>query len=288
MPSPRIIIMGHLSREGVPQQIEQLRDWFSRRVEVAWIGSTHDQPPPLEGAVLCVVFGGDGTILAAARALVGRNLPLLGVNMGKLGFLAEFNVEHLQKHFDDILAGKVQPTRHMLLQMCVRSSQGKPFSSPVANDVAISAGPPFRMIHLMLSQGGRPIVQYHGDGLIVSTPTGSTAYNMSAGGPIMEPTLEAIALTPIAPHSLTIRPIVVRSDRLLNIAAVKVNPGTMAIVDGQLSAPLCEGDQVTISRLEQDLLIVPHPGRTFFQTLTGKLQWGRSPHESPDARPAGG
>ena len=286
MPTPRILIMGNLQREGVRQQIDQLHDWFSQRAEVAWVGSTHDQPPQVPGALLCVVFGGDGTLLAAARAMAGSNLPLLGVNMGKLGFLAEFSVEHLRKHFDDILAGKITPTRHMLLEMRVNSCQSGPFTSAVANDVAISAGPPFRMIQLMLSQQGRPIVQYNGDGLIVSTPTGSTAYNMSAGGPIMEPTLEAVAVTPIAPHSLTVRPIVVRSDRELIVTALKVNAGTMAIVDGQIRTPLCEGDQVFIRRLGQDLLILPHPGRTFFQTLTSKLQWGRSPQDQPPPGPA--
>jgi NAD+ kinase len=286
MPTPRILIMGNLQREGVRQQIDRLHDWFSQRAQVAWVGSTRDKPPQVPGALLCVVFGGDGTLLAAARAMAGSNLPLLGVNMGKLGFLAEFSVEHLRRHFDDILAGKVAPTRRMLLQMRVSSCQGGPFTSAVANDVAISAGPPFRMIQLMLSQQGRPIVQYNGDGLIVSTPTGSTAYNMSAGGPIMEPTLEAVAVTPIAPHSLTVRPIVVRSDRELIVTALKVNAGTMAIVDGQISTPLCEGDQVLIRRLGQDLLILPHPGRTFFQTLTSKLQWGRSPQDQPPPGPA--
>ena len=283
MAGPRVIIMGHLSRDGVGAQIDQLRDWFAQRCQVVWVGSTHDRLPELSDVSLCVVFGGDGTLLAAARMVAPMGIPLLGVNMGKLGFLAEFNVEHLQKHFDDILAGRLPPAKRMLLQMQVRSCsrKGKPFVSPVANDVAISAGPPFRMIHLMLCQAGQEIVHYYGDGLIVSTPTGSTAYNLSMGGPIIEPTLDAVALTPIAPHSLTVRPIVVRSDLELTVRAMKVNHGTCAIVDGQINTPLCEGDQVSIARLDQPLLIIPHPGRSFFQTLTRKLQWGLSPHAPP-------
>ena len=237
---------------------------------------------------LLVVLGGDGTLLATARALNRKPVPILAVNMGGLGFLTVITREDLYPTLELLLAGHAQIERRVQIEGELVRADEVISSFLALNDVVLNKGAIARIIDFDVLVDGKLISTYKADGLIVSTPTGSTAYNMSAGGPIMEPTLEAIALTPIAPHSLTIRPIVVRSDRPLNIAAVKVNPGTMAIVDGQLSAPLCEGDQVTISRLEQDLLIVPHPGRTFFQTLTGKLQWGRSPHESPDARPAGG
>jgi NAD+ kinase len=197
--------------------------------------------------------------------------------MGKLGFLAEFNVAHMKKHLPDVLSGKIAPASRMMLEVRVQSCDNK-FASPVANDLAISAGAPFRMIDLHVGQNGRQIAQYLGDGLVVSTPTGSTGYNMSAGGPIIEPTLDAIVITPLAPHSLSMRPIVVGADGPISITAARVNPGTVVMVDGQLTSKLCDGDTMEIRRAPYVAKIIPHPGRFFFDTLTNKLQWGTSPH----------
>ena len=279
MARKRILILGNMAKSGLAEQIEALRPWFEQRVEIVDVMSSRDAVSErARSADLCVVFGGDGTLLAAARLLAAADVPLLGVNMGKLGFLAEFNVEHMQKHFDDILAGKVAPTERMMLNVCVSECSKHSFSSPAANDVAISAGQPFRMIDLNVARGGYQIARYLGDGVVISTPTGSTGYNMSAGGPIMEPTLDAVAITPIAPHSLSMRPIVARSDQPIRITATRVNPGTSLIVDGQVSSGLCDGDTVEVSRAAYPSRIIPHPGRSFFGTLSNKLQWGQSPH----------
>lgn len=278
----KVFILGNMAKQGIAEQIEHLRPWFEQRAEIVAV-SPANQPPPEEArsAELAVVFGGDGTLLSAARMLAGLSMPMLGVNMGKLGFLADFSVDDLKKHFDVILAGDVPPTERMMCDVTVYggAADGLPkFVSPVANDVAISAGEPFRMIDLRVDQAGNEIAQYRGDGLIVSTPSGSTGYNMSAGGPIVEPTLEAITITPIAPHTLALRPIVVRSDQVIRVTAVKVNHGTTLIIDGQVSCLLAEGDVVQIRRAPRGLLIVPHPGRSFFKTLSTKLHWGRSPY----------
>ena len=281
MARKRILILGNMDKPGLAAQIEQLRPWFEQRAEVLAVVASRDRVPERASAAdLCVVFGGDGTLLAAARMLAGAGVPLLGVNMGKLGFLAEFDVEHMKKHFDDILAGSVQPTERMMLQVCIACGKQQRFCSPAANDVAISAGAPFRMIDLHVTQAGQQIAQYLGDGLIVSTPTGSTGYNMSAGGPILEPTLDAVTITPIAPHTLSLRPIVIRSDQPIRITAEQVNAGTAVIVDGQISCALASGDTVEVSRSAHGAKIIPHPGRPFFMTLAGKLQWGRSPHHT--------
>ena len=274
----RVLIMGNMSRPGVAEQIEALRPWFDEHCQiVAVTPAWGDLPANADQADLCIVFGGDGTLLAAARKLNNANVPMLGVNMGKLGFLAEFNVEHLKKHFDDILAGKVPATARMMLNARLSTCDAASFSSPAANDVVVSAGPPFRMIYLHVSQGGREVAQYRGDGLIVSSPNGSTGYSMAAGGPIMEPTLDAISITPIAPHSLTLRPIVVRSDQTISIRAMRVNAGSAVIIDGQITHSLCEGDTVEVERAPHALKIIPHPGRDYFQTLSQKLHWGQAP-----------
>ena len=279
MARKKILILGNMTKPGVKREIEALRPWFMRRVQVLGEAPTDGKLPRcFHRADLAIVFGGDGTLLAAARMLAGTGMPMLGVNMGKLGFLAEFNVEHMKKHLREILAGKLQPTRRMMLRAEIVSGGKSVFHSLAANDVAISAGPPFRMIDLHVAQEEVQIAQYFGDGLVVSTPTGSTGYNLSAGGPVLQPTMDAIAITPVAPHSLSMRPLVVRSDLSIRITATRVNPGTTAIIDGQISCPLKSGDVVEVCRAEEPMRLVPHPGRPFFKLLSEKLQWGRSPH----------
>ena len=201
MPAKKtILILGNMVKPGVAEQIEALRPWFVRRAKVLAVRRASDRlPKELRKADLCVVFGGDGTLLTAARALSGSGVPMLGVNMGKLGFLAEFNVEHMQKHFGDILSGRVAPAERMMLEVSVENCARHRFRSPAANDVAISAGKPFRIIDLHVAQGRQEIARYLGDGLVVASPTGSTGYNMSVGGPILEPSLDALVISPIAP-----------------------------------------------------------------------------------------
>ncbi len=277
----KILILGNMTKPGVGEQIDSLRDWFASKGEIIAIAPA-DEPldDVARSADLAIVFGGDGTLLSAARMLAGATVPLLGVNMGKLGFLAEFDVEHLQRHLDEILAGEIKPVERMMMEITACGCEGEQFSSPVANDVAISSGPPFRMIDLTVRQGEEMIARYLGDGLVVSTPSGSTGYNMSAGGPILEPTLDAVTITPIAPHTLSLRPIVVRSDKPIRIEAINVNEGTTVIVDGQVSCSLARGAAVEIRKAARGALIIPHPGRGFFQTLAEKLNWGQSPHHS--------
>ena len=282
MARKKVLVVANSVRPAVAEQVQSLRPWLDEQVEVLDVVPVH-QPVPAQAAKeadLCLVFGGDGTLLAAARMLAGSGVPLLGVNLGKLGFLAEFDVEHMQKHLEEVLTGKITPTERMMLSVRITNCRRHAFESPVANDVVFAAGQPFRMIELLVERGDEEIARYPGDGLIVSTPTGSTAYNMSAGGPIMEPTLDAIAITPLAPHSLTMRPLVVASFQVLRITAVRVNSGSAAIVDGQISTGLCSGDVVEIRKAAAPARIISHPGRPFFDTLTRKLQWGRSPHDA--------
>ena len=276
-----VIILGNMAKPLVSEKIAELRGWFERRCRIAAVCAA-DAPLPAEaaGADLCVVLGGDGTLLAAARLLADAGVPLMGVNMGKLGFLAEFNIEHMQKHFDDVLAGAVKPVDRMMLDVSVTRDGKTVFGSPAANDVVISAGAPFRMIDLHVAGDGKQIAQYLGDGLLIATPTGSTGYNMSAGGPIMEPALDAMTITPIAPHSLTLRPIVVGSDRRIEVRAGHVNSGTAIIIDGQVTAGLSDGDMIVVGKAARGARIIPHPGRSFFQTLSHKLKWGISPHHA--------
>ncbi|MDP6543612.1 MAG: NAD(+)/NADH kinase [Phycisphaerae bacterium] len=281
MSDKKVLILANYSKPGVSDQIGILEPWIRQRAEVvATLGVEQlpkADPPPAD---LCVVLGGDGTLLAAARTLARTNTPLLGVNMGKLGFLAEFNIEQMREHFDDVLAGKIPPTRRIMLEVSVQQHGKETFSSPVANEVAISAGTPFRLIDLDVSRGSEKIAKYLGDGLVVATPTGSTGYNMSVGGPIIEPTLDAVVISPLAAHTLSMRPIVVQSDQPIVVRAIRVNVGTSVMVDGQLTCGLRDGDVVEIRRADHPTQIIPHPEHGFFQTLTTKLKWGHNPHNT--------
>jgi len=275
----RIIILGHMGKPGIPEQIEALRPWFEQRADVLGVHRA-DEATAADAAHadLCVVFGGDGTLLHAARNIAAAGVPLLGVNMGKLGFLAEFTVEEMQQHFERILSGGVQPTERMILEVSVDRCSGDAFIATAVNDVAIQAGAPYRMIELNVEQNGDTISRYLGDGLVISTPTGSTAYNLSVGGPILEPTLDGVVITPVAPHTLALRPIVVRSDVTIRITANRVNAGSAVIIDGQATTGLCAGDTVSVGRSKTPARIIPCPERGYLQTLTNKLQWGQSPH----------
>ena len=270
--------MANTAKPGVGDAIERLRPWLAERADVVGIVDSRSSEPLTEaGAELCIVFGGDGTLLEAARRVAPAGIPLLGVNMGKLGFLADFNVEHLRKHLDDILAGKVKPIERMMLEVHTVGA-GAAFDSLAANDVAVVAGEPFRMIELQVVQGSEEIATYLGDGVVVATPTGSTGYNLSAGGPILDPAIEAIVITPVAAHTLAMRPIVLAADAPIAVTCSRVNPGTTLLIDGQIAHPLNEGQTVEIRRARCSARIIPHPGRSFFRRMTNKLMWGHSPH----------
>ncbi len=278
MARKRIVIVANREKPGVDEQIEALRPWFDERAQIVDVlDSRACESWPELSADLCIVFGGDGTLLAAARQLAPADIPMVGVNMGKLGFLAEFNVEHMQRHLDDILAGNVPAIERMMLHVRVGDGEDA-FTSLAANDVAITAGPPFRMIELRVNRGEASIATYVGGGVVVATPTGSTGHNLSAGGPILEPTLRAITITRLAAHSLSMRPIIVDADEIIHIDPLRLNPGTTLFVDGQISTPLARGQVVEIRRADCNARIVPHPGRAFFSTLRRKLQWGLSPY----------
>ncbi len=280
-----ILILGNMDKPGVPERIESMRSWFEQRSEVLGVHNHSEDPPPCAAAAkLCIVFGGDGTLLSAGRKMAPLGVPMLGVNMGKLGFLAEFSVEHLQSHLDEILAGRIRPTERMMLSVALADGE-EDFVSPASNDVAISAGAPFRMIDLRVAQGDQQISQYLGDGLVISTPTGSTGYNMSTGGPILHPALDAVVITPVAPHTLSLRPLVVSPDPPIRITAARVNEGTTMTIDGQISRRLRGGQIVEVTRGEWPMRIIPLPGRSYFQMLACKLQWGQSPHHHDDCDP---
>jgi NAD+ kinase len=279
----RIAIFGDTRKEHVAEAIEEFVRFVKGRARVAVIcGVEECTAPVLRGANYAMVFGGDGTIMSAARKLSEVAVPVVGVNLGKLGYMAEFSVEELEGFFAHLVGGDVTIERRIMLQCRVYRKGRVKFASAVINDVFIAAGPPFRTIELEMSVSGERLGGCVGDGVVVCTPTGSTAYNLSAGGPILSPKMEAMVITPICPHSLSFRPIVVRHDSKVEIRGVRLNKGTTVSVDGQVSMGLSAEDVVRVERNKKDFLIVNNPLRTDWDTLAAKLGWAEKPKYKKD------
>ena len=204
-------------------------------------------------------------------------MPVIGVNIGKLGYLAEFSVSELQQYLDRLIKGKLCIEKRMMLDSSIFRSGKKIFRSMAVNDIFINAGPPFRMISLQIKVDGQPLAGCVSDGLIISTPTGSTAYNIAAGGPILSADMEGIVITPICPHSLSFRPIVINAASRLECLGLEVNFGTTVSIDGQISMPLKANDVISIEKAQTSFLVVNNPLRTQWDTLAAKLGWAEKP-----------
>lgn len=229
-----------------------------------------------------IVFGGDGSIISTARSVSEASVPVIGVNVGKLGFLAEFSVGELKDFFPALTQGTIPIDRRMMLNCRILSTgksdeQVERFCSVAINDVFITAGPPFRTVELRILVDGQPLAGCVSDGLIIATPTGSTAYNLSAGGPIVSPKMAAVVITPICPHSLSFRPIVINADSTVEVLGVRLNEGTTISIDGQISLKLSINDVVRVERQSCDFLIVNNPLRSQWDTLATKLSWAEKP-----------
>ncbi len=229
-------------------------------------------------ADIAIVLGGDGTFLGAARRLADSRIPVVGVNMGRLGFLTEFSTHEFARHAEALFGDGLAALPRMMLRVRIYRDGEVCYEGPAMNDVSIQAGEPFRMIELNVRHGGVDVCTFYGDGLILATPSGSTGYTLSAGGPILMPGMRAIAMTPVAAHSLSIRPVVTVADGPLIVTPLRSNPGTAASIDGQRHCPLSANDQLEVTAHDPDLLVVQNPDRPFFRTLMTKLHWGRSPH----------
>jgi len=276
--SCRVYLLGNPEKRDVPAGLTELRAFADGRCQVVGSQCSLDGRPAIDQqADRIVVLGGDGTLLGVARSLGEHQIPLIGVNAGKLGFLAEFSIEELKATFDRAASDDSLISRRTVLEVAIRQDGAGGDCSLAINDCVIQAGPPFRLIELGVSINGEHLTDIGGDGLIVCTPSGSTAHNLSAGGPIMQSDVDAIVLTPLCPHSLTHRPLVIERQAVIEILAVRVNEGTTAIIDGQVSRPLRIGDRVTIRRFHQDFMVVANPLYAKWHKLVGKLHWGRSP-----------
>ena len=223
---------------------------------------------------LLVVIGGDGTMLSVARWACRTNTPILGVNFGSLGFLAEIPREEMLQTLEQVLEGRYELDRRTML--CAKIYRGGRLVSAISalNDVVINKSALARIIDLAVSIDGCYVTTYKADGLIVATPTGSTAYTLSAGGPIVFPTVEAMLLTPICSHTLTNRPLVIPMSSTVEISLMTAQEDVFMTLDGQVGRPFRQGEKVRIVRGKEEVRLIRPENRNYFELLRRKLKWG--------------
>ncbi len=223
---------------------------------------------------MVILFGGDGTFLHTAHHFIGTNIPLLGINIGGLGFLTEIETDVLETTLEKIFAGNYNIDKRMLLKSEVFRNNKKIAASFALNDVAINRSANARMVEINLHINKEFINSYKADGLIISTPTGSTAYSLSAGGPIINPRVKAILITPICPHTLHVRPMVISREEELEIIVSGNNEKMMITSDGKFDHKLHKDDKIVIKAANEEISLIKLPGRTFYTILHEKMRAG--------------
>jgi NAD+ kinase len=263
----------------------KLEAWFENRgikvflqemtAEVAEKGASPKELIVPRDVDWIVVLGGDGTLLGAARQVGRYGAPILGVNLGGLGFLTCIPLEKLYPVVDTMVSGELQVESRMMLETKVLRDESEVIRFQVLNDVVINKSTLARIIDLDVSINGVFVTTFRADGLIISTPTGSTAYNLSAGGPILYPTIETFVLTPICPFTLTNRPIIVPDSASVGIEMGRESEGTVVLTfDGQVGFDLHHGDKVNIYKSKEKINLFKPPGQDHFRILRTKLMWG--------------
>jgi NAD+ kinase len=303
----RIGVVAKAASRDAIHTAHELAEWLRRRgLEVALdeailragnigaMGGIGQDPPFRAGEVydLVVVLGGDGTLLSVARTLAGK-APILGVNLGNLGFLTEISRGELYPALVQILAGRFRTETRSLFDIDLKRAGGEAGGLPalryrVLNDAVITKSALARIIELTLRVDGHLVARFRADGLIISTPTGSTAYNLSAGGPILSPLLGVAVLTPICPHALSLRPIVVPDAGAIEVTLETPREEVYLTLDGQEGTSLGQGDTVSITRSKATVKLIKVSERTFYDNLRGKLRWGGLHNGGPngDGEPA--
>jgi NAD+ kinase len=224
---------------------------------------------------LLIVLGGDGTLLSVAREIAPLGLPILGVNLGSLGFLTEITLKEMADSVAEVLAGNYRIDRRMMLTARLLRGRRLIARHHLLNDVVLNKSALARIIDIDIDIDGKFVTRYRADGLIVCTPTGSTAYSLSAGGPIIHPDMRSFCITPICPHTLTNRPLVVPSHVRIDLRLKRnTEEDVYLTLDGQLGFPMKPGDRVEVRRSRHTIRLLQVPGKPFFDVLRSKLKWG--------------
>lgn len=290
----RIGVIAKPHAEDLPALLDQLLPWCAQhsldvyldKETAAAVNETSSYPreaiPELVDFIM--VLGGDGTLLSVARLLEDHNVPIFGVNLGSLGFLTETTIEDVFTQLDKILAGEYVIQERLRLNTCVNRHEERLPQPVVLNDVVINKGALARILSLEVYVDGLYLTTYRADGLIVSTPTGATAYSMAAGGPILSPNIHALVLTPICPYTLSHRPIVLPDTAQIDVILQTPDEDVLITLDGQVGIELCYRDVISIQRAAEPIrLIRTTKPDQYFRILRTKLKWGEAFRTRPDS-----
>jgi NAD+ kinase len=282
----KVGIIANIAKEKSPEYTAALREWMLKRglevyLEEGIAVKIGCLPGVEKGKLwalvdLLVVFGGDGTILRTARLARKRDVPIVGINLGGFGYLTEVNLSEMFAALELILAGNFQIEKRMMLDVEIQGGE-EPFrEGTVLNDVVINRGNLSRIVELETTVDGRYLTTFKADGLIIATPTGSTAYSLAAGGPIIFPELNSIIINPICPHTLTNRPVILPESAVIQVSLCTLEQGATVTLDGQVSFTVKFGDSVTIRKSRYITTLVSSPHRGYLEILRTKLGWGGS------------
>jgi len=239
-------------------------------------------------ADVVIVLGGDGSILRGCRQLGRNQIPIAGINLGRLGFLADLTMEEFQASLPRLRSGEFEIVEHLMFECTHTLAEGQTYTDLGLNEVTVTSGSALKMVDITLEIDNQPVTTFSCDGLILSTPVGSTAHNLSAGGPILHQDLQAFCITPICPHTLTVRPIVDTADRIYSLSVDATRDGAMLVVDGQINRPFNPGDVVTVRRADATFRKIRFPEYSYYSTLHRKLGWrGQLDYRDRTGRPQG-
>jgi NAD+ kinase len=270
----RAVLLVDGSRPALAEKAADLRAVIEAHLEVAAVVDDLAGPLPRVDADLAIVFGGDGSMLRSARLFGYDQIPVLGVNLGRLGFLADIQPDDLDDVLPQVVSGQYRVVRHLMFECSVHRGGRERSRTLGLNEASVLAGPPFTMIEVELYVDGELATTYSCDGLIVSTPVGSTAHNLAAGGPILQKSLQAFVVSPISPHTLTNRPVVDAADQVYELAVPAPNEGTSLVIDGKLICQPAAEDRIRIERSAAEFQLIEVRGRGYYRTLREKLGWG--------------
>ena len=276
----RLIVLTGSDRPEVRTAWDTLLPVLNRTDGIQVVGefTRSDDVPEGLAADVAVVLGGDGSILRGCRQMGRRQLPIAGINLGQLGFLADLTPEEFRRCLPKLRDRRFDVDEFLMFEWTHRSESGDRQTGLGLNEITITSARASRMIDVCLSIDDEPVTTFSCDGLILSTPVGSTAHNLSAGGPILRQDLQAFCITPICPHTLTVRPIVDTADRTYILSVSRSRDGARLVVDGQIDRPLQPGDQVIVRRAEACFRKIRFPGHSYYSTLHRKLGWRGQPN----------
>lgn len=253
--------------------LEKLTRWLADRKKKPFIIDPFKKKT-IPSVDMIIVLGGDGTLLSVARWVAGSEMPILAVNLGSLGFLTEVTLDELYPNLEEVFQNKYRPDPRMMLQCVIERGKKRIKKPTVLNDIVVHKGSLAKLIKMEIIVDGQFVTGLRGDGVIVASATGSTAYTLSAGGPIVHPSVDAMILTPVSTHTLTNRPIVIPASVEVRLVLKSKEAGPVVTFDGQEVFPLQTGDQVCIKASDTGLKLIRSPHRNYYQVLREKLKWG--------------